>query len=212
MEQETSTLILNTFDIDPNVTAVYYNTTYPTIDNQYGNISNNRCNLTWKNINMRMVLGVMYDKYETFNMYLYQVNQSQGFGAAPVAAQYQLVDIKMKGLQFLNNNYNVVSRNNTNTAFLTSYILNNGSITSAGTVTPMFNPTIVTFGKGTECVDINIDMKCTLDQKYPTILTTDTNRAFGTFIFLFKFYGIPNREQNDIVNGSRMNINIHSSR
>ena len=101
MEQECACLILNTFDIDPNVTAVYYNTTYPTIDNQYGSITNNRCNLTWKNINMSQVLGEIYNKYETFNLYLYQVNQSCGFGAVQISAQYQLVDIKIKGLQFL---------------------------------------------------------------------------------------------------------------
>ena len=51
MEQETATLILNTFDIYPAVYAGdYYN---QTIDNQYGTITTNRCNITWKNINMR---------------------------------------------------------------------------------------------------------------------------------------------------------------
>ena len=73
MESETACLILNTFDISTSTTATdYYGNT---IDNQYGTIANNRCNLTWKNVNMRQVLGAMYDKYETFNMYLYQVNQ-----------------------------------------------------------------------------------------------------------------------------------------
>ena len=55
MKQETATLILNTFDINPSQTAAdYYN---QTIDNQYGTITNNRCNITWKNINMRQLLG-----------------------------------------------------------------------------------------------------------------------------------------------------------
>ena len=148
MESETACLILNTFDINSSTTASdYYGST---IDDQYGTIANNRCILTWKNINMRQVLDVMYDKYETFNMYLYQVNQSQGFGnSTTCTANQQLVDIRIKGLQFLNNGYNPITRNNTNTAFLTSYILNPivGAATSLGTVTPMFNPTIVTFGK-----------------------------------------------------------------
>ena len=40
MESETACLILNTFDINPSITASdYYNTT---IDNQYGTITNNR--------------------------------------------------------------------------------------------------------------------------------------------------------------------------
>ena len=141
MEQECACLILNTFDIATAVTSLpYWNTT---INNQYGTITNNRCNLTWKNINMRQVLGEMYDKYETFNLYLYQVAQSQGFGTVVACtANQQLVDIRIKGLQFLNNGYNVISRNNTNSAFLTSYILNltTNASGSLGTVTPMFNP------------------------------------------------------------------------
>ena len=200
MEQETASLVLNTFDIDPTVTAgQYFNTT---VDNQYGTIANNRCNLTWKNINMRRVLGEMYDKYDTFNMYLYQINQSASFSlTAPSTNPYLLVDVRIKGLQFLNNTYNVVSRNNINTAYSTSYLLNNNGATGVGTVTPMFNPTILTFGKSTECVDLNIDMKCTRDQQYPIMVT---NTAFGTYIFLFKFYGIPTKEPNNLINGSRM--------
>ena len=199
MESETACLILNTYDISTSILATdYYNIT---IDNQYGRISNNRCNLTWKNVDMRMVLGVMYDKYETFNMYLYQISQGGGFGAAPTTAIYSLVDVKIRGLQFLNNGYNVRSRNNTSSAFLTSYVLNIGASTAAGTVTPMFNPTIITFGKSADCVDINIDMKCTQNQAYPTI----TNAlSLGTFEFMFKFYGIPTREPALIKNGSRM--------
>lgn len=200
MEQETSTLILNTFDINPSQTvADYYN---QTIDNQYGTIANNRCNITWKNINMRQLLGEMYDKYETFNMYLYQVVQSSGFsGTAPVSAQNALVDIRIKGLQFLNQTYNPVSRNNTTSAFLTSYVLNINGSASTGSVTPMFNPTILTFSKNTENVDITIEMKTTREQNLPAIVA---NTSLGTFIYLFKFYGIPNKPPNVITNGSRM--------
>ena len=98
MESETACLILNTFDITSNITAAtFYNLT---VDNQYGTIANNRCNLTWKNVNMRQVLGPMYDKYETFNLYLYQISQGGGFAAAPTTVPYQLVDIRIKGLQF----------------------------------------------------------------------------------------------------------------
>ena len=53
MESESACLILSTFDINPSIVSTdYFNTT---IDNQYGTIDNNRCNLTWKNINMRQV-------------------------------------------------------------------------------------------------------------------------------------------------------------
>ena len=54
MEQETASLILNTFDINPSQDGAVYDNT---VDNQFGTISNNRCNFTWKNINMRLVVG-----------------------------------------------------------------------------------------------------------------------------------------------------------
>ena len=53
MEQEVASLNLNTFDISTSTSAAtYYN---KTVDNQYGTITNNRCTLTWKNINMKQV-------------------------------------------------------------------------------------------------------------------------------------------------------------
>ena len=50
----------------------------------------------------------------------------------------------------------------------------------------MFNPAIVTFGKSADCVDINIDMKRSVDMGYP-VLTVNT-AGFGTFVFVFKIY------------------------
>ena len=99
MEQECASLILNTFDIATSVNpATYWDTT---IDNQYGTITNNRCDLTWKNINMRQILGVMYDKYETFNLCLYQVAQGVGLSTDnTLYARNAIVDIRIKGLQF----------------------------------------------------------------------------------------------------------------
>ena len=45
MEQETASLILYTFDINPSqLVGDYANTT----ENQFGIIANNRCNFTWK--------------------------------------------------------------------------------------------------------------------------------------------------------------------
>lgn len=206
MEQETATLVLNTFDINSSVTAAdYYNVT---VDNEFGTIANNRCNITWKNINIKRVLGEdIYNKYETFNIYLYQINQSQAFSAGSPSFNNQLlVDVRIKGLQFLNNTYNVVSRNNTNTAYLTAYLLNNvaNGVAGTGSVTPMFNPSILTFSKHSEYVDINIDMKTIMTAAYP-LITAAT--SFGTFIFMFKINGIPTREKNIITNGTKMLIN-----
>ena len=159
MEQEIATLILNTLDINPSTDSTdYYN---QTVDNQFGTITNNRCNLTWKNVNLRNLLGTIYDRYETFNLYLYQVSQAWGFGLAPSSKPHLLVDIRLGGFPWLNNSYNNFTRTNTDTVHLTSYLLNNGFNGAVGTVTPMFNPTIFTFSKSSDNVNITIDMRST---------------------------------------------------
>ena len=129
----------------------------------------------------------MYDKYETFNLYLYQIAQSGAFSitapivaAAPSSAPFLLVDVRLKGLPFLNNTYSNFTRNNTDTVLLTSYVLVNTLPGGAGVLTPMFNPTIFTFGKTTENVNITIDMRCTNNQSYPNIIA---DQSFGTFSF-----------------------------
>ena len=205
MESETVTLILNTYDISQVTSnaAFIYN---QTVDNMVGTIKDNRCNLTWKNINMRQLLSTMYDKYERFNIYLYQINQTgtMTFSAKAIDPQYSMVDVRISGLPFLDNGYNVVSRNNISSAYLTSYLLNQFNYLNGGSTTYMYNPIILTFGKSTEIVNINIDMKNTLNQQYPTIFL---NRALGQFLCVFKIIrGIPTREPNNIINGSRINL------
>ena len=203
MEAETASLILNTYDISQVVSTptFFYNRT---VDNQYGTITDNRFNLTWKNINMRQLLGSMYDKYEKFNIYLYQINQTGTMINSSSAMNFSdlMVDVRISGLPFLDNGYNVVSRNNISSAYLTSYMLNYQNYTNGGLTTYMYNPLILTFGKSTEIVNINIDMKNTLNQQYPSI---SLNRALGQFIFVFKIKGIPKAEPNLITNGTRMN-------
>ena len=206
MESEIVTLTLNTNDIfsGPNQ-ASFYN---KTIDNMYGTITNNRCTNTWKNINMRFVLGVLYDKYETFNIKLYQITQTSGaFGSGNPLANYTLVDVRVSGLPFLNNSYNIASSNNTNSIYLTSYVLNNLNFLQTGGSITVLYPITLTFGKSTEYVDITIDIKNTMDQKYPTI---PLNSALGPTSYVFKISGIPKTEskviRNGITNGTRMNL------
>ena len=154
---------------------------------------------------MRQVLGTMYDKYETFNLCLYSFTQAPGLGLNSIIQNSQnLVDVRIRGLQFLNSSYNVVSRNNNiNSAFLTTLQLVSTPTgnTYTGLITLIPNTHSITFGKNADCVDITIDMRKVSTQLYPTITE---NMAFGAFIFAFKIYGIPKKDNNIITNGSRM--------
>ena len=45
----------------------------------------------------------------------------------------------------------------------------------------MFNPSIVTFSKGSDIVDLNINMRKTVNREYPL---ASNNTAFGTFVYV----------------------------
>ena len=61
-------LVLRSTDIlSTNTNTTYYG---QTISNQVGIVSNNRDNMVWNNVNMRQLLGPIYDKYERFNISL----------------------------------------------------------------------------------------------------------------------------------------------
>ena len=57
-------LVLRTSDLTVNAT------------NQYGTVDQYRTTYTWNNINLRTVLGDMYDKYDTFNLCLNTVSSA----------------------------------------------------------------------------------------------------------------------------------------
>ena len=195
MEQEIATLVLYTWDIVSSYTI-------SSIDNMIGTLANNRYTVTWKNIDLRKLLGEMYDKYETFNIYLYQISQSGTIGI-PSSAPYASVDIRISGLPFLNSAYDTVSGNNTNGLFLTSYVLYLQTSGFSGSKTYMTNPPILTFGKSAEQVNITIDMKSTINKTYPV---TANGTYIGQMKFFLKINGVPTRESTIMKNGIKMNL------
>ena len=77
MDKECVNLNLKTTQINSSTThADYYNKTVTT---NAGQVSNNRQSYTWNNVNMRCILGDMYDKYDRFNICLNNVSMSPPF-------------------------------------------------------------------------------------------------------------------------------------
>ncbi len=81
-------------------------------------------------------------------------------------------------------------------------MLNNNISTNIGQVITLNTSSSITFGKSSNNVDLNIEMKTTKDRIYPVVLD---NQSFGTFNFIFKIWGVPTTT-NSYINGSRMNI------
>jgi hypothetical protein len=165
--------------------------------NQYGSCDVNLTNFTWNNVNLRTLLGNLYDKYDLFNICLTNVTQCNGSDNFGEEIDDIIVQIYLKGLPFLNQTYSVPDCNN-----------NEG----IGTVIGIF-PFVrsyytsfnynhlhcATFSKNQEQANINIYYQ----RIYPDFGTYNVNTAnpFPEVIFQFKIYGI---DKTDNKNGGRI--------
>lgn len=157
-----------------------------------------RTQMTWNNINLRTLLGDLYDKYDTFNLCLSSIscgapdeNLGANYGANDMDNLQHLVTIS--GLPFLNQTYSQVNARNTNTAALAVFQYPSSTTTVGYRV--YNNSGILTFGKSQEMCNITITLSRIQDGLDP-----NTNIAFPTTSFLFAINGIDKKSEN----GSRL--------
>ncbi len=79
--RENAGLVLRTIEIQM-FGGGAYSTGLVNIDNEIGTIQSNGQYLVFKNINMRQVLGTLYDKYDMFNVCLRTYLSSPNTGSA----------------------------------------------------------------------------------------------------------------------------------
>lgn len=84
-----------------------------------GNSNTTKTSITWNNINLRTLLGDMYDKYDMFNLCLNTVTTAPSLNSVYKASQDVQVMMRVSGLPFINNTYNVGATNNNNTQYCT---------------------------------------------------------------------------------------------
>jgi len=159
--------------LKPNLLTV--NTT-----NNFGTCNAGRSIYTYTNINLRNVLGNMFDKYDKYNLILKNV-MCEAVNTWGTALQDQAVTINISGLNFINN-YEVTSKTGSQQSTLTSLLFNiSGSLSVAYT-----NNCVATFLKnGPENVDITISY-----QRISDGLTPDG--VFGKVLFIFDIIPIDN--------------------
>ena len=85
---ENAALVLRTSDLTANSTT------------NVGTCDQYRTNFTWNNINLRTLLGGMYDKYERFNICLNTVSTSNIAVTPGVTDDDRIVQIYLGGLRF----------------------------------------------------------------------------------------------------------------
>lgn len=148
---KTASLVLKTNDITNSPDFLFNYTDYT---GERGSINKSLSSITWNNIDLRTLLGDMYDEYDEFNLVLKQVASNQAnarFEGTPFNSRG--VYIKMSGLPFLNSTYDIVTRRKK-----TSTILGAFNIPSGGWVSQLFSDSIVTFGKSQLLCNITIDL------------------------------------------------------
>jgi hypothetical protein len=179
--------------------------------------NDNQTMTTWNNLNLKTILGTMYDKYDKFNIELVTVLQygnEYDFG-------YSLSDlnalIQLSGLSFVNNNYSSSNNHNINSTLIGSYQF----ITNGETNTKDYKNCVRTFIKNSNYIinltityvgiDFNIvnsPIVLRVDGANNPILDSDGDPTYDgeypEMVFMFNIYGIPNDKNNH--NGSRMLI------
>ena len=164
----------------------------PSVENNLGVANGSNSNYLWKIINLRTLLGPIYDKYDSFNLTLKYIASSSNIFTLP--ANDANVFLNITGLPFLNNTYQQSHFCNTSVAVLGTY--NFPLVIGQTSNTCFYSSNYITFGKNQELVNINIF--------YNKILDGSISSQFPGAVFILDIFGI-DKEVNNI-NGTRMNI------
>lgn len=184
MNIETSQLVLRTIDLQNANNS----------NGQRGTINATNYNMTWKNVNLRNLLGPMYDRYDLFNLVLKSVAMGN-IGGAKVGANLDSnnVLLNISGLPFMNQTYDIY------TGVKPSAIAGTFQVASSTfTNKDYFDNVVLTFGKNQNMCEITINYTKANDNGTP-----DTSfLAYGDAVFTFSITGILKKEGDQ--NGSRL--------
>ena len=156
-----------------------------TTENATGLASVNNSVLRWNNINLRTLLGDMYEEYETFNLSLTSIASSKtphalgaNFGNSDI--NNLLLTVYVEGLPFIHNTYDVAKKGNTGRALLGIFTY---PATNATVNIRVYNQSgTLTFGKSQEQCNITLTFKRVSDDGTPETLDPFPNTNFTFFI------------------------------
>lgn len=184
--RENASLVLRTWDILQN------NTVANNTDNAIGTITGNNAYITWKNINLRHLVGeTMWNKYDKFNLCLSCYGMRPP--ASAIASAFRTASIWMSGLNWSNQTYNVVTKSLSDQTCL-GIVLFGVGVTDAAIITISNN--VATFNKSNEIVNITIEFK------HNTTNTQDgysekPQQVLGHHTFVFDIVGCDDYKKND---------------
>jgi hypothetical protein len=164
-----------------------------------GTSNTTRTSTTWTNIDLRTLLGDMYNKYDMFNICLNTIATAPSVNNfMSVAADLQTM-VRVSGIPFINNTYNIGSNYNSNTAncVIGTFTFANGTYATQY----FYGSNIATFGKNQDICNITIDYVRLSDLLAPQVSGVNT---FPHTTFIFDIFGIDKDDKNE--NGTRISI------
>jgi hypothetical protein len=153
--------------------------------NQYGSTDAKRLTQTWNNINLRTLLGDMYDKYDLFNICLNTITtavSSTASGGIGTTVDDRNVIIKLSGLPFINQTYSVFQGCNTTICPIASFLFASGG---ASATQFFYSNNCYTFGKSQQSCNLTIQYGRVLDDALPS-----TTPVFPNVVFIFNIIGV----------------------
>lgn len=147
--------------------------------------------LSWNNINLRLLLGDMWAKYDLFNISLIEVGTGQCSNT--ITGNNLGISLNMAGLPWRNSGYNSIVNN-----MSTSVCMGTLSLVSNGVTSKIYDFNQVTFSKNQETVNLSIFYKIINDETMAESKALD----YPNMNFIFRIEGV--REDKDIEVSQRM--------
>jgi hypothetical protein len=89
--------------------------------NDYGTSNSINTIFTWNNINLRSLLGDMFDKYDRFLLLLQNISNASPSATPGDAVDDRAILMNMSGLSFINSNYVQTFQSNTGSVIICPY-------------------------------------------------------------------------------------------
>ena len=144
---------------------------------------------TWNNINLRVLLGDLYDQYDRFNLNLNTVATTKSPSYLQDTEGERCTYITVAGLPWVNNTYSVNSSGNTNATVIASIYI--GS--AIQNTQYFYGNNTTTFTKNQDVCNITISFIKILDGAKPNPAT-----AYPKMIFIFDIEGVEAYRVKDI--------------
>ena len=155
--------------------------------NAYGTSNAMNTSFTWTNINLRTLLGDMFDKYHRFMLLLQNISHS--LSAAMATTDDRSILINMSGLSFVNSSYIQKLQSNSAALIVCPYIFVSSNVQSQ-----IYNNFAVsTFIKQNDIVNISINYTRIKDDAAPTT-------TYPHMTFIFNIVGIEDYRVKDVMN------------